>query len=265
MKRLIGGVLALLFVAAPAVVSRADDKDPNAILDRAIKAIGGEEKIAKAEAISWKTKGTITFNGNESDMESHAISKGLGHYRTENEMNGGERKFVTVLAGDKGWRKFGDEAREMEADALANQKRTAYLAIVPVTLVPLKGKDFKLEAAGEKDVDGKPAVGIKATGPDGKDFTLYFDKESGLPVKLVAQVVGFQGNEFTMETTYKDYKDFDGIKSCDSISNRKSNAELARQRHRLPLTSIRIHLPVDHLRFPHPPPLHHPPLLQLLR
>ena len=60
-------------------------------------------------------------------------------------------------------------------------------------LVPLKGKDFKLEAAGEEKVDGKPAAGIKVTGPDQKDFTLYFDKESGLPVKLVARVVGFQG------------------------------------------------------------------------
>ena len=55
------------------------------------------------------------------------------------------------------------------------------------------------------------------TGPDGKDFTLYFDKESGLPVKLVAKVVGFRGDEYTQETTYRDYKDFDGIKKATKI------------------------------------------------
>ena len=44
------------------------------------------------------------------------------------------------------------------------------------------------------------------TGPDGKDFTLYFDKESGLPVKEVAKVLGFQGEEYTPETTFADYK-----------------------------------------------------------
>ena len=37
---------------------------------------------------------------------------------------------------------------------------------------------------------GKPAAALKVTGPDGKDFTLYFDKESGLPVRMVAKVIG---------------------------------------------------------------------------
>ena len=97
----------------------------------------------------------------------------------------------------------------------------AYLDALPATLVPLKGKDYKLEAAGEEKVDGKPALGIKVTGPDKKDFTLYFDKESGLPVKLVAKVSGFQGDEFTQETTYKDYKDFGGIKKATKHESKR--------------------------------------------
>jgi hypothetical protein len=230
MKRLIGSVMVLLFVAAPAVVAqaRADDKDPMAILDKAIKAVGGEEKLKKAEAISWKSKGTINFGGNENDAETHVIAKGLNHYRRETEINGGDRKFVVVLAGDKGWRKFGEEPMEMDGDALANQKRSAYLEILPVTLVGLKGKDFKLEAAGEEKVDGKPAAGIKVTGPDQKDFTLYFDKESGLPVKLVARVAGFQGNEFTLETTYKDYKDFDGVKKATKMEGKRDGEDFTK-------------------------------------
>jgi len=50
-----------------------------------------------------------------------------------------------------------------------------------------------------------------------KDFTLYFDKESGVPVKQVAKVVGFQGQEYTAETTFADYKDFDGIKKATKV------------------------------------------------
>ena len=113
----------------------------------------------------------------------------------------------------------------MDADALANQKRGTYLEILPVTLVPLKGKDFKLEAAGEEKVNDKPAVGIKVTGSDQKDFTLYFDKESGLPVKLVARVVGFQGMEYTQDTTYKDYKDFDGIKKATKVDTKRDGED----------------------------------------
>jgi hypothetical protein len=228
MKRLIGTALAILFVAGPtATLARADDKDPNAILDKAIQAVGGEEKLKKAEAISWKTKGTITFGGNENDIKTHVIAKGLNHWRqeSEGEFNGETRKFYFVLSGDKGWRKFGDEPMELDEQALANQKRTTYLQVVPVTLVALKGKDFKLEAAGEVNVDGKPAVGIKVTGPDQKDFTLHFDKDSGLPVKLVARVAGFQGNEFTQETTFRDYKDFDGIKKATKVDSKRDGED----------------------------------------
>ena len=63
-----------------------------------------------------------------------------------------------------------------------------------------------------------PAVALKVTGPDGKDFTLYFDKESGLPVRLVAKVVGFNGEEFVQDSTFSDYKDFGGIKKSAKVS-----------------------------------------------
>jgi hypothetical protein len=91
--------------------------------------------------------------------------------------------------------------------------------VIPVTLVALKAKGFKYETAGEEKVGDKPAVILKVTGPDGKDFTLSLDKESGLPVKLVAKkMAGFQqGQEYTLETTFANYKDFDGIKKATKI------------------------------------------------
>ena len=67
---------------------------------------------------------------------------------------------------------------------------------------PLEGQELQARVVADEKVGDKPAAGIKVTGPDGKDFTLYFDKESGLPVKSVAKVVGFQGDEYTQETTY---------------------------------------------------------------
>ena len=89
--------------------------------------------------------------------------------------------------------------------------------MVPTTLVPLKGNGFKVEAKGEEKVGDKPAVVLKIVGPDGKDFTLYLDKESGMPVKQVARVVGFQGQEYTQDTTFGDYKDYGGIKKATKI------------------------------------------------
>ena len=215
MKRLLGVALAaaVAFVATSSL--RAEGPDANAILDKAITAMGGAEKLAKIDAFSIKAKGTTVFGGNESDTTSDVTFKGLDHYRRE--FGSDQFHGIFVLAGDKGWRKFGDNSSEIEGDGIANEKRRAYLEVIPITLVALKKEGFKIEAKGEEKVGDKPAVILKVTAPDGKDFTLSFDKESGLPVKEVATIMGFQGQETSQETTFGDYKDMGGIKKATKI------------------------------------------------
>jgi hypothetical protein len=215
MWRVLGAAVATAILFVSSGQARADDQDAKSILERAIKALGGEEKLGKIEAFSWKSKGTVIFNGNENESNNEVTVKGLGHYRRE--FGNDQFHGVVVLNGDKGWRKFGEETRDLEGDGLANEKRNVYLHVIPTTLVPLKSKDFKYEAAGEEKVGDKPAVILKITGPDGKDFTLSFDKETGVPVKEVAKVMGFQGQEHTQETTFADYKDFGGIKKATKV------------------------------------------------
>jgi len=224
MKRLLGSVLMVAFVSGLASSVRgADDKQAQAVLDKAIKALGGADKLGAVKAYTLKAKGKISFGGNDNDFTSTATVQGLNHLRSEfeGEFGGNTVKGVTVLSGDKGWRKFGDMGMELDKDGIANEKRTLYLMAIPVTIVPLKGKGFKVEAAGTEKVGDKPAIVLKITGPDGKDFKLYFDKESGLPVKQVAKVKGFTGEEFTQTTSFAGYKDFGGIKKATKIESKR--------------------------------------------
>jgi hypothetical protein len=229
MKRFSGAVLGTLFVCLTVAPIRADEPDAQAVLDKAIKAIGGDEKLGKVGAATWKTKSKITFNDNANEFHGQATVQGLDHYRTEfeGEFNGNAFKGVVVLNGDKGWRKFGENAMEMDADGVANEKRNVYLQVIPMMLLPLKGKSFKVNVAGEEKVGEKPAVILDATGPDGRDFKLFIDKETSLPVKLVARVVGFGGQEFTQETTFGDYKDFDGIKKATKVESKRDGQKFA--------------------------------------
>jgi hypothetical protein len=231
MRRILNMALASVLLSGLSGLTLADEVDPKAVLDKGIKALGGEEKLGKSGCYTVKAKGTITFNGNDNQIKTQATVQGLDHYRSEfeGEFNGDSIKGVTVVNGDKGWRKFGDNMMELEGDGIANEKRSIYLAVLPTTLVPLKGKDFKLEAAGEEKVDDKSDVAIKVTGPDGKDFKLFFDKESGLPVKLVARVIGFGGDEFTQETTYTNYKEFDGAKKATKLSSKRDGEKFIEQ------------------------------------
>jgi hypothetical protein len=223
MKRFLVAALAAALLSGLRGPALADDPGATAVLDKAIKALGGEEKLGKVKAVSVSTKGTITVNGEENPFTAKGTYQSLDHYRGEfsGEFGGNTIKVVTVLKGGKGWRKINDDVMDLDGDALANDKRTVYLQVVPSVLLPLKSKDFKVESAGEEKVGDKPAVKLKVTAPDGKDFTLCFDKESGLPVKLVARVLGFGGEEFTQETTFADYKDFGGIKRATKVESKR--------------------------------------------
>ena len=252
MTRSIGAVcVALLGFSLNGPARAADVKDAKAILDKAIKAMGGEEKLSQAmKGASWKYKGTISFGGNDNPFTGQTIIHGLNHIRQEfeGEFGGNQIKGVTIVAGDKGWRKIGDEKTDLEKDAVANEKQRAYLALIPVTIVPLQGKHFKVEAIDEENVSGKAAAGIKGTGPDGKEFRLYFDKQTGLPVRIVAKVVGFMGEDYTQDTTFSDYKEIDGIKKAMKSESKRDGEKFINAN----LTEFRILNRVDPKKFAEP-------------
>ena len=100
---LTGFVAALAFTLSQS--ARAAD-DPKAIVDKGIKALGGEEKLSKVKAYSWKSKGKIKFGDSEGEFTGEGIAQGLDHLRTKvsGEFMGNKFEVVAVLAGDKGWR-----------------------------------------------------------------------------------------------------------------------------------------------------------------
>jgi len=216
-KCIVGLSLAALVLAVAGPARAEEGVDAKAIIAKAIKAMGGEEKLTKAlKGSTWKMKGQLSIMGSDNPISTDSTLAGLNKYRSKfkGEFGGMEIEGVTVLSGDKGTRSFAGNDMEMDKDGVASEKRNIYLAAISALVVPLNEKGFKSEAAGEEKVDGKAAVVLKITGPDGKDSKLYFDKETGLPVRQVAKVNNFMGQEVTQETNYSNYKDMDGIKKA---------------------------------------------------
>jgi hypothetical protein len=219
MKRMLTcAVVAILSLGAPV---RADDA--NAIIEKAVKALGGREKLEKVHAAEAKTKGTLNFGGNETPLTAHAISQGVDHYALdfEGKFGGGEIKGATVIAGNKGWRKLGEEVSALDERTLKAEKRNLYIQLAAGNPTLLNRHGFKVIKAD----DGT----ITAAGPDGKEFTIHFDKETGLPTKLVATVMGFNGEEVKQETTYSDYKDFGGIKRATKTDSKRDGEPFLKQ------------------------------------
>lgn len=232
MKRTIGALLSTLLVLALGARARAEgEQDAKAIVDKGIKALGGEEKLAQLKAATWKSKGTVNLGGSDSPFTAEGTMQGLDKYRGqfEGEFMGSKIQGVVVLNGDKGWAKFGEMDVELDKDRLANEKHNMHLQLIFMLLLPLKDKAFKVEVAGEDKVGGKPALGLKVTPPDGKEFKLYFDTDSGLPVKVVAKVKDYMGQEHDQETLLTDYKDFQGIKKATKIQSNRNGQKFLEQ------------------------------------
>jgi hypothetical protein len=212
--------LAVLAVLAAGVGALAADGagDTAAVVDKAVQAAGGRDKLAAVKALTWSNKGTISVGGNDAPFTSRTTFQGPDHRRAEfeAEFGGMTIKGIVVINGDKGWRQMNGETNELEGDELARERRTGYLEWSTVTLLPLKKEPFKTEPAGEQKINDKPAAGVKVTGPDGKTHTIYFDPQTNLPARIVAEVTDFQGDA-THETTISDYKDFGGVKKATKI------------------------------------------------
>jgi hypothetical protein len=210
-------VLALGVVVGFSVPSRADDAaDARALVEKAIKAQGGQEKLAKLTAHTLKFKGTFHGMGQAIPMTGEIATQGNDKVRLDAEVEAGGMKFrvINVLAGDKGWNKIGDAVMELDKDQVAEAQHQAYSGWVS-TLTPLAGKEFTLSTIGEMEIEKRPALGVKVTSKGRRDVDLYFDKESGLLVKFEHRVKDEgSGQEVTEENIASDYKEVQGTKQA---------------------------------------------------
>jgi hypothetical protein len=199
-----------------------------AVIDKAAAALGGKDKLAAVKVATWTSKGTITLGGTDAPFTATLTFQGHDRRRVEFETDfgGNAIKGVVVINGEKGWRGLNGTTEELAGNDLVNERRNGWREWTPVDVLVLKSPPFKTESAPDADVNGKPAAGVKVTGPEGAPFTIYFDKASGLPVRLVATVTTFTGEEAAEEVNYSDYKDFDGIKKATKVETKHDGKRL---------------------------------------
>jgi hypothetical protein len=234
MRRLVGfAYVAVLYLVSGSVVW--GEERAALVLDKAIKALGGEERLRNVEAFSWKAKwhrgGTI--------YESQVTIQGLDHWR--HEIRKDSFHVLQVVSGDKGWSRSRGVTRKISGQIgdvyeLAVYKHHVYLDAISVTLVPIKTEGFKYQAADDEKVGDKPASVLKITGPDREEFMLFFDKVSGLPGKEVEKYPDTYGHPVVKETTFAEYKEFGGIKKATRLEF-KTNGQTD---HVLELTEFKI-------------------------
>lgn len=207
MSKMLIGTTALVLILAGQV--RAEDpKDARAVVDKAIKAMGGAKKLEKFKAMTWKEKGTYYGMGDGVPYQGVLAVEWPDKFRMEI-----ENVFTLVVNGDQGWMGTAGNVTAMNKEQMEEQKEERYAGWV-TTLLPLKEKGFELSPLGESKIDSKTAVGVKVSHKGHRAVKLYFDKDSGLLVASQYHVKAEEqgGKDLNQEVTYGNYQEVDGIK-----------------------------------------------------
>lgn len=221
--------IALICLISIVLGARADDKTaPKDIIEKALKAHGGKENLARLRTARSSSTGTIEyFNGVEFKMEStYSLPKRL---RQQFIMTLGDEKIevLTVFNDPSAWtgatyyRKIGkdawekkdeDKVAELKGEDLAALKEAMHL--VRLSLLDfLSDKDCTLTAISGDKVDGKDVVGVKVACKGFADVALYFNRETGLLAKMQSRKLDPKSKQNVVEDRIVvDYLEIDDAK-----------------------------------------------------
>lgn len=115
MERFQSWVLAAFLCIFAEGQTHAADPAADAILNKAAQAIGGAEKLARADSFSWNAKCHLALNRTEAFFRSNVTIQGLEHLHRD--VHYAQYQLNVIVAGTKGWRTLKDKTREMAAPA----------------------------------------------------------------------------------------------------------------------------------------------------
>jgi hypothetical protein len=211
------------------------------ILDKYVRAIGGEQTVRKFNTLA--VKGTLVIKGKSGTFEvySKAPNKAVSNMQaTENAswrmsegFDGSVAWFSTPQTG----------VRDKSGQELTIAARSADFFGV----LKLKELYPKMTLRGEQLVGNRQSYVVEADPGDGSLKRMYFDSETGLLLRSDLESDSTQGRRIST-WYYEDYRDVDGMKY--SFTRRQPDPTSGDTVYRA--TEVRFDMPIDDSKFAKP-------------
>ncbi len=194
----------LVLLAVTASLSfAADTPSGESLLQRYIDRSGGAAAYAKAKNMAMS--GTVEMAAQNITGVVTIFEEGEKSY-TAMEFTG-IGKIEEGYDGDTAWQNSALQGpRVLEGEEKASAKRAATLSIITSWREVYKAAT----TIGSEDIDGKPAWKVEMTPTEGKPETFFFDRDSGLLVRISAVVSTAMG-EIATESNMSDFRAVNGI------------------------------------------------------
>ncbi len=183
MRRVLVAVGVLLTAALPV---QAQDDGSLAVIEKALKAQGGAEKIIALKSYTAKGKGTVVIMETPIDFTIEVFAERRTKLKevVKLSVGGMDINIVKVVVGDKGWESLEGMVKDLSEDEMKEHEDDQYIDSI-TDLFPLTSdKSFKLSALPDAKVGDQVCAGVKVAKKDKRDINLYFDKKTSLLVKI---------------------------------------------------------------------------------
>jgi hypothetical protein len=200
--------LAVVFIGH----SPAAEK-PSVILQRAIQAHGGEANLSRLKAGHSKADGVIALGAGVPFTQEafYQLPNRLKEIQVL-EVDGQKRVVTLALEGERGWINTNGQTVAI-GDTVLSELREAVHLIQVSRFLSLQDPGVRLTSLAEIQVGGAPAYGLRVSVAGHRDIDLYFEKETGLLVKVERRMrdLGTM-KEFAEARVYADFQDVNGIR-----------------------------------------------------
>jgi len=194
---------ALSVIVCVVTAAAADLPSGESLMQKYIDRSGGADAYAKAKNVAMS--GVVQMPAQNISGTVEIYEEGEKSY-TGMEF-AGIGKIEEGYDGKNGWQNSVLQGpRLLEGDELVSAKRAAQLSVLTSWHDIYKSA----ETTGSEDIDGKPAWKVTMTPKEGMPETFYFDKDSGMLVRIAA-VFSTALGDISTDSTMADFRQVEGI------------------------------------------------------
>jgi hypothetical protein len=209
---------AALMAFAVAGSGAAQETDARAIVEHAIAAQGGRDKLDLAAASFHKVKGAFhhdrwafvgeSFVDGPNRERFNLRGDGSGSGSSSEGFSEGIR--TMVVEDNKGWYSWNGAIIDFDQKTQANMKKAAYADKVSSLVALVRDPGYTLSPLGESQVKGSKTIGVKVRFQGMPEISLYFDKTSMLLLKTSYKMTDVESQkEYSREVYYSRYEVYD--------------------------------------------------------
>jgi zinc protease len=232
-------------VRSPApLITPQEGAGARALLDRAIAAKGGLQKLRAIKSITATTATTMVEGGLQADATTYLEYP--SRVRIETTLQGVPS--VQIFDGESGWVRDPRGVHDVPAPALRDLRTTLRRDMISLLLAAERGALRARLLPDVKDYDGTRHHTLEVSGTDLDPIVLYIDPDTGL-ISKQTYVAGGAGRP-VIEEMFSDYRPVDGVQIAYGATIQRGGQPVLARR----VTNIKINAPIDPALFKRPAP-----------